>query len=172
MIYKNLKQAISDKCGVREDELTKLKVFGLGNEGIFASKDKVYKITISSKEAKASRRLIGKNFKNVVKIHNVYDFYVKPHIFSIVSDKPWRGYIIEQEKLFRGKKDKHFSHFTLDFILGDFSRTYELLSIINGLQELDSIGIKHKDFHSLNIMRDKYDNLKIIDFSIVSLRRR
>ena len=167
MIYKNLKQAISDKANIPKTELRKLKVLGLMNEGIFASKDRIYKIVSCSREAKAAIRLIGKNFKNVVKIYNVYDFTAKLKI----DTRPWHGYIIEQEKLFCSYKDLNFLHLPFASIANNPERAEYINSIANGIKELLSLGICHKDLHQSNIMLSKDNNLKIIDFSIVNLKR-
>ena len=135
------------------------------NEGIFITKNKVFKITLYSNEAKACKRLIGKTFKNVCKIHNVYSIKVTD------GESSWKAHVIEQEKLHR---DESISFFNLDFkyIMRDINKRAEIAkSIINGLLELESIGITYSDLHSSNVMRDSKNRLKIIDFGFAKVKR-
>jgi len=168
MIYDHPKLAIQDLAKIDKNYLKRIPNFGMENDFIYFYKDRVFKITSSRQEFLASKRIIGRNFNNVVKIYDSFEC----DILSEHSDNVWKSYIIEEELLFR--KGNNFLFKNLDFVtlMNDVeNRLPYFVSIINGMIELESIGIRYNDLHSLNIMFDKEDNAKLIDFGFVSLKK-
>lgn len=166
-VYNSPKDAVSGTSGIPKCYLKKAKVFGLFNEGIYYFKNKAYKVSYSRKEAKACKRLIGKKFNNVCNIYNIYPI----NVLCDDKEKYWDGFVIEQEKLYRDKRIK-FNHLTMDYVVDNVSlRAPLFIDIANGLIELNSVGIKYNDLHSLNVMRDVNGNIKIIDFDSVTFKR-
>lgn len=165
MIYSSFKEAISDKTGIAQEKLYQSKAEGLCNCGIFIAPDRVFKVTANKREIKASQRLIGKDFTNVVKIYSVFEICV---YFRRFAD-PTNYYVIEQEKLYRDKHDKRFC--ALEG--ADIEKNPEYyIPILKGMAELKSVGITHLDVSSWNILRDMNGTVKLIDFGIVSIERR
>jgi serine/threonine protein kinase len=166
-MYENPKLAISNLFKINSSKLKKLKTVGMEHDYIYSLHDKVYKITSSKTEFLASKRIIGNKFNNVV---NIFDSY-ECDILSPNKDSIWKSYIIEEEKLFRDKS-LLYKNIDLKSLSFDLEKRLPLfVSIINGLIELSSVGIIYDDFHTMNVMRDKNNNIKIIDFGLVILKK-
>lgn len=167
MHYNSAKEAISKLYDIPEDKLIKLKKFGLENDGIYAYGDKIYKISSSKKEFDAANRLIGKNFNNVVKVYSCKSCRIMSEYERI-----WASYIIEEEKLSRNRKEFLYDSLDISMIADDIEKRVPfMVAIMNGIIELASLGIRHRDVHTLNIMFSKDGMPKIIDFGIVSLKK-
>jgi len=139
----------------------------LFNEGLFYTEEKAFKITLFDNEVNACKRLKGRCFENVCYIFDVYDI-------TIINNETnkWKASIIEQEKL---NKDKSisFHHLDFEYIMRNVNRRAEMAKqILNGLIELDSVGIVYGDLHSSNIMRDKLGKYKLIDFGTARVKQR
>jgi len=166
-VYKNAKLAISNLANVNKNRLKKIPAYGMENDCIYSNDNKIYKVTSSKQEFLASKRIIGKKFKNIVKIFDSYECNILSDMGSV-----WKSYIIEEEKLKREKRKFVFDSLDLCVLSENVKeRLPYFVSVINGLAELDSIGIKYKDLHSMNIMNDNDGNVKIIDFGYVSLKK-
>ena len=168
MYYNSPKEAINKLYGIPENELIKLrKKWGLENDGIFAYKDRIFKISSSRKEFFAAQRLIGKEFKNVVKVFSCKEC----QILSYYETVCW-AYVIEEERLHRNGKEYLYDSLDIGMIADDIDKRMPyMIAVMNGIIELSKAGIKHCDLHCANIMMDKKGNPKIIDFGIVSLKK-
>jgi len=167
-VYSDAKTAISELAGVNKRKLKKKLANGMEHDKIYTYKDRLFKITSSRQEYFAAKRIIGNRFKNVLTIYDCF----KCDIVSDNGDEIWRSYIIEEEILYR--KGNQFVFNSLDLYSLAYnieSRLPYFVSIINGLVELSSIGIQYNDLHPLNVMKDKNNVIKIIDFGQVSLKR-
>lgn len=168
LIYDNPKLAIQDLAKIDKKHLKRRPNFGMENDYIYLYKDRVFKITSSRQEFLASKRIIGRNFNNVVKIYDSFEC----DILGKYSDNIWKSYIIEEELLFRKGSKFLFKNLDICTLMNNVEKRLPyFVSIINGLIELESVGIKYKDLHCLNIMFDKSDNAKLIDFGYVSLKK-
>ena len=166
--FKNEQEAISYIYKIPILELKKAAEFGIENNGVFLYKDKAYKASFSSKEFKAVKRLIDKDFKNVVNIYSATEC----KILSKYSNKYWKIFLIEEERLYRNKHKYCFDDLDLISLNKDIkNRLPYFVNVINGIIELSSAGIVHNDIHSYNIMLDKNNIPKIIDFGQVTLRK-
>ena len=167
MPYNSVKEAISKLYNIPEEDLIKLKSYGLENEGIYKNKDRIYKVSTSKREFLAAQRLIGKDLKNVVNIYSVQVCKAKS-----VYNKIWTFYLIEEELLFRNKKEYLYDSLDLNIISKDIKKRVPfMLAVMNGIIELSELGIFHNDLHCGNILMDKNKVAKIIDFGIVSLKK-
>jgi serine/threonine protein kinase len=162
------KEAISALCGVHESLLKKVQFSsGLENDGMYCFGNRVYKISSKRREFLASKRLIGHKFKNVVNIYSAHECKILSN-----NDSVWDSYIIEQEKLYKNINTPRFDKLDLDVFATNVNKNmHYFIGVMRGISELASVGIIHKDLHSLNIMSDKNNNPKIIDFGIVVLKR-
>lgn len=165
-IYKTPKDAIANLANLDKRSIKRLKVSGVENDGIFLCKDRIFKITSSKREFLAAKRIMQEDFQNVVKIHNIYE------CLMIFSEKPYRTYILEEERLFRDKRNYVFDDLDIAFACVDINKRLPyFVAVLNGLAELASIGVEHNDLHSLNIMMDKIGEIKIIDFGFAKLKK-
>ena len=165
-IYKNPKDAISKLANLDKRSIKRLKVSGIENDGVFLCKDRIFKVTSSKREFLAAKRIMQEDFQNVVKIYNIYECLV------IFYEKPYRTYVIEEEKLFRDKRNYVFDDLDVSFASVDINKRLPyFVSVLNGLAELASVGIEHNDLHSMNIMMDEKGSVKIIDFGYAKLKK-
>ncbi len=168
-MFQTRKDALSTLANINKNQIKKLRTFGMENEGIFTYQDRVFKFSASKREFLIAKRLIGKNFKNVVKIHNTYEC----DVLGICSRNVWKSYIIEEEKLKRIGKSFAFDDFDLQRVCVDVERRAPYFAaILNGIVELSSIGIRYNDLHPLNVMYDNNQVAKIIDFGLASTKRK
>jgi len=168
MHYNSAKEAISKLYDIPENKLIKLKKFGLENDGIYACDDKIYKVASSRKEFLAAERLIGKNFTNVVKVYSCKSCKIMSEY-----ERVWESFIISEEHLYRSKNEYVYNSLDINMISENIEkRVPYMIAIMNGIVELASVGIKHADLHSLNILMSKKGIPKIIDFGIVSLKKK
>ena len=160
MKYQNYEEAIEHlACG---EKIRRKQHASLFSEGLFYTDNKVFKITLYENETKACSRLIGKNFKNVCKIYYVH---------RNVKIADWKVDIIEQERL-QKYKGIFFHHLNFEYIMKNVGKRAEMAKdIINGLIELNSVGIIYGDLHSSNIMQDNNNILKLIDFGSARVKR-
>lgn len=168
MIFYSQKDAVSSLTKVSATDLIKIRAYGLENDGIYRTEDRIYKISSSKKEFLAANKLIGKKFKNVVTVYSA-------HECDIVSANGnlWRSYIIEEERLFRNKKQFVYDNLDINSVGRNINkRVPYFISVLNGVIELASVGIIHKDLHCLNIMIDTKGTPKIIDFGIVTIKKK
>lgn len=166
-VYDNAKLAISELANIDKSALKLFRRSGAEHDRLYSYNDKIFKVTPSRQEFLASKRLIGKDFNNVVKIFNSFECCVLSDYDRVTK---WKSYIIEEEKL---KK----SGFLNDLTLYDLSCNIEkklsyYVDIINGLIELSSVGIIHNDIHTLNTMKDDNGNVKIIDFGFATIKKK
>lgn len=167
--FLNEQEAISKLYNIPICNLKKAAEFGIENNGVFLYKDKAFKASFSSREFKTAIRLIDQDFKNVVKIFSALEC----KILSKDTSKYWKIFIIEEERLFRSKHKYCFDDLDLMSLNKDVeNRLPYFVNIINGIIELASVGIIHNDIHSYNIMLDKNDVPKIIDFGQITLRKK
>jgi hypothetical protein len=161
MKYQNYEEAIEYlACG---EKIRRRQSASLFSEGIYYTDTKAFKITLYENEANACSRLIGKDFKNVCKIH---------HVHRNIKVAKWKVTVIEQE-LLQKYKGISFYHLNFEYIMRDVGGRAEMAKdIINGLVELDSVGIIYGDLHSSNIMQDSNNNLKLIDFGTAKVKRK
>jgi len=199
MKFFSQKEAISAFSGIAQDKIIKVSVGGIENDGIYKvedknykislrkdkikvsiavgsnendgfykAEDKIYKISNSRKEFDAAKRLIGKNFKNVVKVYSANECLILS-----TNNNFWVSFVIEMEKLTRAGNEFVYKNLDLDTLNLDVKKRIPyMIDVLNGVLELESLGIKHEDLHTMNIMRDKDGNQKIIDFGIISLKRK
>jgi len=168
-IYDTAKLAISELANVELGNLKKVYNFGIENDAIYSCGDKIFKVTSARQEYLASKRIIGQDFKNVVKIYDSFEC----NILGYHDDTIWKSYIIEEEKLTRERYKFVFKDLDLYTLSVDVeNRLPYFVSVINGLAELNSIGIRYDDLHSLNIMSTKDGVIKILDFGYVSIKRK
>jgi serine/threonine protein kinase len=168
-VYKTYREAAQGLSG--HPYPVKVQGIGLENRAIFTIGNRVLKFTFSARDAKASERLIGKNFRNVVRIYSVNRVCLQD------EDGKFYVYAIEQEKLHR---DRHIRFHNLDverIVLTNPNRSLSFLKsvvndVLNAYVELRSVGIIYRDLHSNNILRDTAGNLKLIDFGFATIRRK
>lgn len=168
-IYNSQKEAISKISNIKITSLKRLQVAGIENEGVYLYKDRIFKVSPAKKEFAAASRIKDKNFKNVVKVYNTYECcsYIDNDC-NIV----YKSYIIEEERLFRNRNSYVFDDLDVSSISLDINRRLPyIVSVINGIAELASVGIIHKDIHSMNIMLDKQNEVKIIDFGHTKIKK-
>ena len=164
MKFTNYEEAI--KHFAHGEKIRRIQSRSLFNEGLYYTKTKVFKVTLYENEANACKRLFNKNFKNVCYIYDVHDVKI-----CADNSNKWKAFIIEQELL---QKDRtiSFHHLNFEYIMRNVGKRAEMAKdIINGLIELDSVGIIYGDLHSSNIMRDHNNTLKLIDFGTAKVRR-
>jgi serine/threonine protein kinase len=167
--YNSQKEAIAKLSNIKVSDLKRLRAAGIENEGIYLYKDRIFKVSSSRKEFTAANRIKNKDFKNVVKVYNTYECY---SYIGYSSNIIYKSYIIEEEKLFRNRKSYVFDDLDVSFISSDINRRLPfIVSVINGIAELASIGIIHNDLHSMNIMLDKHNQVKIIDFGFAKIKK-
>lgn len=145
----------------------------VGNFGIYTYDDRVIKFTNSLNDFRVSLLLVGKNFKNVVKIYSV-------HKIKLVDNQKSKRtiYAIEMERLNRTKF--LFDEFEIENIISIFkSKKLEITeacsfisSVLNAYLELNSIGVLYFDTHSDNIMIDHKNEYKLIDFGCCTVQRK
>lgn len=167
-IYKTQQEALLKLFDLTIDSYKKIPAMGIENVGLYRTNDRIYKFSTSRKEYDVGKILQKHTLKNVVNIYSV-------NVCKILT-KPCYGdyyyaYIIEQEKCFRNKRSFVFDDLDISLLTEKFNeRVPYFVGIINGIAELLSLGIQHKDLHSMNIMFDKQNNPKIIDFGICSIK--
>jgi len=168
MPFKNAIEAITTITKLKETDLKKVKVYGLENDGIYKTEDRIFKIASSRKEFMAAQRLIGRDFKNVVKVYNATECAIVSMFGNV-----WKSYIIEEERLYRKKNALVFNDLDINSVSLDIhTRVPFYVHLLNGIIELASVGILHEDLHSLNVMTDLNDVPKIIDFGIIKLKKK
>lgn len=168
MVFYTQKEAISALANVPICDLIKIRANGLENDGVYRTENKIYKISSSKKELLVANKLIDKKFKNVVTVYGAYEC----DILSLHGNV-WKSYIIEEERLFRNKKQFVFDDLDINSISIDVNKRVPFfVSVLNGVIELASIGVFHKDLHCLNVMLDKAGTPKIIDFGIVTIKKK
>jgi len=168
-VYDHPKLAIEDLANVNKKYLKHIPNFGMENDYIYSYKDRVFKITSSKQEFLASKRIIGRNFNNVVKIYDSFEC----DILGKHSNNIWKSYVIEEEMLYRNGGEFLFKKLDFCALMGNVEKRLPyFVSVINGLIELESVGIRYNDLHSLNVMFDKEKNAKLIDFGYVSLKKK
>lgn len=166
--YESYVDFVESKYG----KINRLKnVSGIEHLAFYKLSDRVIKITTNEKEARACKRIFGRDFKNVVKVHNIHEFYV----CSEFKNGYVKTYAFELEKLSTTKLLSDYDeelNFSKLISKHSFETTKKLLTdVINGYEELSSIGVYHKDIHTQNVLYDKRtNNYKIIDFGIVKIR--
>ena len=165
-VYSTQKDAISKLADINKRCIKRLKISGIENDGIFLYKDKIFKVTSSKREFLAAKRIMQEDFENVVKIYNVYECFI------IFYEKPYKSYIIEEERLFRDKRNYVFDDLDISFASVDINKRLPyFVAVLNGLAELASIGVEHNDLHTLNIMMSNSGVVKIIDFGFAKLKK-
>jgi serine/threonine protein kinase len=168
MTYNSPKKAIAGLAKISQRTLRRLKVSGIENDGIYATKTRIFKLCGSRREYLAAKRLIGKDFSNVVKVYHAYEC----DIYYSFSDHPLKTYVIEEERLYRSGRNFVFDYLCLSDIYPDVNRRLPyFVGVINGLAELASVGIIHNDLHTLNVMSDASGQVKIIDFGFAKIKR-
>jgi serine/threonine protein kinase len=168
MVFNTQREAISALTKVAASDLIKIRASGLENDGIYRTEDRIYKVSSSKKELLVANKLIGKKFKNVVTVYGAYECDILSSNGNV-----WKSYIIEEERLFRNKKQFVFDNLDINSIGIDINRRVPFfVSVLNGVIELASLGIFHKDLHCLNVMLDKCGTPKIIDFGIVTIKKK
>lgn len=169
MTYDNQKEAISKIFSIKISDIKKKNGFGLENDGIYQYKDRIFKLTSSKREFSAAKRLVGKDFKNVVKVYSSN----LCNIYNEQTDSIWKTYIIEEEKLNRNGANFLFNDLNLHTLCINVEKRLPFfVGIMNGLVELASVGIIYYDIHSMNIMFGNSNQVKIIDFGCVSVKRK
>jgi serine/threonine protein kinase len=169
IIYESPLDAIYKITNINKNSIKKLFVAGIENDGIYLYEDRIFKVAISKREYLAAQRIIGKDFKNVVKIHSATE--ITSYLYEN-SYETAKSYIIEEERLFRDRKSYVFDDLDISFVSVDVNRRLPyFVSVLNGLAELASVGIVHGDLHSMNIMMDKNNEAKIIDFGFSKLKK-
>ena len=169
IIYKSPLHAIAKITNINKNSIKKLFVAGIENDGIYLYEDRVFKVATSKREFLAAQRIIGKDFKNVVKIYSAHE--ITSYLYED-SYKTYKSYIIEEERLFRDRKSYVFDDLDISFVTVDVNRRLPyFVSVLNGLAELASIGIIHNDVHSMNVMMDKNNEAKIIDFGFSKIKK-
>ncbi len=173
-VYTSMRQAARDLSGYVP--IRKVKANGIENKGIYIFNDRILKFTLSTKEAEACSKLIGKKFRNVVQVFAVHRIIMK----HWKDGKKYVVYAIEQERLKRDRSVQ-FSNLDVEKLLINmaikskcrsiFPAKLIVDSVLNAYVELESVGIIYRDLHSDNMMRDTAGNLKLIDFGFVTVRR-
>jgi len=168
--YTETWEAVSDYLGIPTSKFEMICEKGVGNEGVYAYKNKVYKVTDYLSEITVCKRLLGHSFKNVVKIHNIAKFYL---VSDFAKTGRYMMYIVEMERLMPDPSFDFDSINVEKFLRKQVRKRAALVrEIMRGLEELASVGIQYHDLHSDNVMVDKRGNRKIIDFGFCkSLRR-
>ncbi len=166
--YKSQQEALLKLYNLTIDSYKKIPAPGIENVGLYRTSNKIYKFSTSRKEYDVGNVLKGLALKNVVNIYsvNVCKILTKP-----CYGDSYYAYIIEQERCFRNKRKFVFDDLDISLLFEKFDeRIPYFVGIVNGISELLNYGIEHKDLHSMNVMFDKDNNPKIIDFGICKIK--
>lgn len=167
----------SDKAEAKylelKDKLTSLgypttgRILGFGSFGVAIEMpgNKVMKITADKTEAKAASLIVGKKLKNVYRVYEVFTLKsLRGTFFFIICEHLQKVSFVDE---------------TVDLLTtGNYKKIIEteyggnvknappdVQQIINGLKELDDIGIDFHDVHLGNIMK-RGNQLVLIDLGM------
>jgi len=163
-----------DKALEKRVGSTLKSVLGAGNNGVAftTNNDRVFKLTMDTREAVASANILDKNLKNVVKIYDVFEIgeFVKP-VYGIVQEKLdkllpseylhvinelndfWDDLLNSKSKLLVAPVDKVLEEFLKkhQITLGDEAKKDIMQQIVSGLLQLHKVGVDYKDVYANNV---------------------